>query len=111
MDISMLNWKQGRQGTGYLKFKLLSGKDWDCYLLKFPEGSRIAPHWDPVEQGREHHRLNIILKNAKQGGKFKADEGYFRWRRIIAFRPDVTEHRVTTVVKGTRYVLSIGWKH
>jgi hypothetical protein len=31
------------------------------------------------------------------------------WNRVKWFRPDIHEHSVTPITKGTRYVLSFGW--
>lgn len=106
-----MKWKKGRQGSGYFKRLLLKGKTWDLYLLKYPAGSHIETHLDPVE-GKEHHRINIVLKKSK-GGFFFKDDGstrvMFLLNRIVRFRPDIEAHGVTTVISGTRYVLSFGW--
>ena len=109
----MFRWVAGRQGSGYFKMKLF--ESWllkcDCYLLKYPKGSFINWHQDPTPVQYEHHRLNITLKKA-YGGLFKVDgehRGSLKYGRIVHFRPDITPHRVTEVLEGTRYVLSIGW--
>jgi hypothetical protein len=56
-------WQRGRQGTGYDKM-LLATASWpipfDSYLIRYPDGSEIPPHTDPVSTGR-HYRLNIGL--------------------------------------------------
>lgn len=106
-----MKWDQGRQGTGYGKKLLLTGRwplPFDCYLLKYPEGSEIPPHVDPVVKGK-HYRLNIVLKASKQGGEFMCATPVWAIGRIKLFRPDVCEHSVTKVKGSTRYVLSIGW--
>ncbi|KPH64940.1 hypothetical protein AMS58_08910 [Pseudoalteromonas porphyrae] len=107
----LFRWERGRQQSGYDKM-LLCGALWpikfDTYLLKFPQGSEIAPHTDKVKCGR-HYRLNIILKNAEQGGDFICKKPLFETKRIKFFRPDVSEHQVSKIVKGNRYLLSIGW--
>lgn len=107
-------WKKGRQDSGYFKIKLLESKrfKFDMYLLKMPVGSYINPHFDQVE-GYEHNRLNFILKKSKLGGnfytrKYPHNVKYYD-NRIIKFRPDIELHGVDCVIKGTRYVLSIGW--
>jgi len=91
---------------------LLCGLLWpikfDTYLLKFPEGSEITPHTDKVNSGK-HYRLNLILKNAVEGGEFNCNDPIFETKRIKLFRPDICEHRVSKVIKGNRYLLSIGW--
>ena len=107
----MFDWESGRQNSGYDKIKLLESKrffKFDVYLLKFPVGSKIAPHIDTVDDGN-HYRLNIILKKAKAGGEFICKNPIFETNRIKLFRPDISEHQVTSIIKGTRYLLSIGW--
>lgn len=109
----------------------------DAYILKYPEGSAIDFHKDSAPVGYKHYRLNIVLKRAKVGGEFitkmsvedyvnntpihKNSKEFYsegvgfahyvihHLGRINFFRPDITEHAVGTIYKGTRYVLSIGW--
>ena len=104
--MSMLNklfrWQKGRQRSGYDKM-LLCGALWpikfDVYLLKFPEGSEIAPHTDIVETGK-HYRLNIVLKNADEGGKFICKTPIYENSHIKLFRPDTCEHQVSKIIKN-----------
>ena len=107
----LFRWERGRQKSGYDKM-LLCGAMWpikfDTYLLKFPEGSEISPHTDKVVSGK-HYRLNIVLKNADKGGEFICSNPIYETKRIKLFRPDVSEHQVSKIVKGNRYLLSIGW--
>ena len=107
----LFRWERGRQNSGYNKM-LICGAIWpikfDAYILKFPEGSEILAHTDKVKSGK-HFRLNIVLKNAKIGGEFICDNPIFETKRIKLFRPDLSEHKVTKVRKGNRYLLSIGW--
>ena len=107
----LFRWECGRQKTGYSKM-LLCGVYWpikfDIYLLKFPEGSEIPIHRDRIDAGR-HFRLNIVLKNAQQGGEFVCSDSLFETERIKLFRPDISEHKVSKIIKGNRYLLSIGW--
>ena len=108
----MFKWIKGRQQSGYDKMLLATAKfpiPFDCYLLRFPEGSEIDTHTDPVDQGKRHFRLNIVLKHANVGGEFVADDSIVNWSRVKLFRPDITPHSVTRVERGTRYVLSVGW--
>jgi len=103
-------WQKGRQGTGYDKMLLATGSwpvPFDSYLIRYPEGSAIPPHTDPVRSGR-HYRLNIILKSPRSGGEFVCADPIFASRRIKLFRPDACEHSVTQVVGGSRYVFSLG---
>src|ERR1700741_5119070 len=104
-------WQRGRQGTGYDKMLLATAAlplPFDSYLIRYPEGSEIPPHTDPVQEGR-HYRLNIILKAPRSGGDFQCATPLFSTKRIKLFRPDACEHSVTRVVGGSRYVLSVGW--
>ena len=106
----LLRWQRGRQGSGYDKL-LLATAPWplafDCYLLRYPEGSDIAAHTDPVS-GRRHFRLNLVLR-AGDGGQFRCRDAILNWPRIKLFRPDRSAHGVTRVTGTARYVLSIGW--
>ena len=80
----------------------------DAYLIKFPQGSEIKPHTDKVRTGK-HFRLNIVLKHAVEGGEFICENLIINYSRIKLFRPDVEQHQVLKIKKGTRYILSIGW--
>lgn len=108
---SIFRWEDGRQGTGYQKM-LLARIRWplpaDAYLLKFAEGQEIAPHRDEVTIGK-HFRINIILKAAKKGGEFQCTNPIIDWPRLKLFRPDISEHSVSKVIEGNRYLLSVGW--
>lgn len=106
-----MKWVKGRQESGYYKMKIFISGYFKCdmYLLKFNEGSFIDPHIDEVNDKYEHHRLNIILKKAKEGGEFICKNIIFRNSFLNYFRPDVEEHSVTKINEGTRYLLSIGW--
>jgi hypothetical protein len=104
-------WRSGRQGTGYDKMLLATGwlpLPFDLYLLRFPIGTVIGPHTDRVESG-EHYRLNIILRPARHGGEFRCADPIYANSRVKLFRPDRSEHSVTRIEDGTRYVLSLGW--
>jgi hypothetical protein len=104
----MFKWELGRQSSGYAKFKIFSFYKYDMYILKFPEGSVITPHVDIVDS-RRHFRANIIIKHAKTGGTFKCLNTICNFSRLKIFRPDMEMHSVSKIIKGTRYVLSIGW--
>ena len=105
-----MKWIKGRQNSGYDKMRIILSSyfKFDLYILRFNEGSYIDTHVDPVKAGK-HFRLNIILKNAKKGGEFVCKNTIFRNSFINYFRPDIEEHGVTRIYRGTRYVLSIGW--
>ena len=107
----LFRWQRGRQESGYDKMLLCTALwpiKFDTYILKFPEGSEITPHTDQVNSG-QHYRLNIVLKNAVNGGDFSCEESIFQTKRITLFRPDICQHQVSKVLKGNRYLLSIGW--
>jgi 2OG-Fe(II) oxygenase superfamily len=110
-----LRWERGRQGTGYDKLLITHGKTWDAWLLRYPEGSFIGEHTDPVDPGLRHYRCNIVLWHANEGGEFQTKVGspgptpIINLNRIKVFRPDITTHGVSKIIRGTRYVLSIGW--
>ena len=103
-----MKWEEGRQGSGYFKCLLAQGLSWDFYLLRYPKGAFIAGHTDPVE-GKEHHRVNLVLKKAKEGGQFWCRGRRTKARRLVKFRPDIQVHGVNEVRSGTRWVLSFGW--
>lgn len=103
-----MKWLEGRQKSGYEKLPLISGSWFDSYILRFREGTEIKPHVDPVQE-KKHYRLNIVIWKAKEGGEFVCRDPIFETARIKLFRPDISEHSVTKVTKGIRYVLSIGW--
>jgi hypothetical protein len=107
-------WEKGRQRSGYEKM-LLAKAAWpipfDCYLLKFPEGSEVPWHKDlSPRPGWDHYRINVVLRPAELGGDFRAKGGpLLNFPRFKAFRPDRIEHAVTKIVSGERLVLSIGF--
>lgn len=113
--MTFLNFKNGRQGTGYKVATLASFKipigpilGVDVHVIKYPKGSYIPAHTDRVPEGQNHHRLNIILQKAIEGGKFMCVR-IKQFGRFIYFRPDLYLHSVTPIKSGTRYIFSIGW--
>ncbi len=107
----LLRWQHGRQESGYDKMLLVTLKrpiPFDCYLIRYPIGSSITPHTDPVKY-RRHFRLNIVIKRSPIGGEFLCDNPLFTTTRIKFFRPDISKHSVTRVEGGSCYVLSVGW--
>ena len=62
------SWERGRQRSGYDKLLLLAGQRFDVYLLRFPVGSSVPRHRDPVD-GARHLRLNVVLVPARRGGR------------------------------------------
>lgn len=98
---------EGRQNTGYQKLCLINFWFFDMYLLKYPTGSSIPKHTDPVP-GKRHWRLNYELRKARRGGNFNCSGNYFRLGRLYVFRSDILQHEVSTIQEGSRLVLSIG---
>ena len=100
-------WESGRQGSGYFKLRVFVFKYLDCHLVKFPNGSFIEKHTDPIDYGA-HYRLNIVLIPAKEGGKFECEGGpLWSWSRFTLFRPDIQTHTVSKV-KGFRLMITFG---
>lgn len=100
-------WAAGRQGAGYQKLLVAQGSWWDVWLLWYPPATSIPIHTDPVD-GKEHHRLNILLKGWDSfvclGGP------YWKWWRFTKFRPDIQQHAVPYNSQSpARLLLSIGW--
>lgn len=106
-------WELGRQNTGYYKklLLLIERIPLDVYLLFYPPQSYVPPHRDRVDHApnKKHYRLNIILKDAAEGGKFFCENTILNLRRIKFFRSDINLHSVSPITEGTRYVLSIGF--
>ena len=98
-----MKWELGRQGTGYRKLKLLTGKSFDCYLIDYPPGTHIPIHVDPVP-GFCHFRINLLLLGED---KF-IGETILSFGKVKFFRPDIMPHSVEEV-STRRIVLSIGW--
>jgi hypothetical protein len=95
-------WQPGRQGTGYRKLLLASGRRWDLYVLDYPPGTSIPTHVDPVPN-RRHWRANLVM----WGDQSFEGDAVLRFGRLVVFRPDVMPHSVATVTRR-RIVLSFG---
>ncbi len=80
----------------------------DIYLLRFLRGQGIPPHTDQVQSGK-HYRLNLVIKAARSGGEFYCSHPIYESKRVKLFRSDISEHGVSEVTQGSRYVVSIGW--
>lgn len=106
-----MKWKAGRQGSGYFKLTLFSSQ-WlkcDCHVIRLPKGARVPPHRDPCPDGWEHHRINLTLRAARQGGITFCERPPHPRTRIYRFRPDLVYHWVTAVREGSLWLLSVGW--
>ena len=106
-------WKNGRQNSGYQTITLIKkgfslGKlsGFDLHIIRYNDGSYIPPHVDEVDKNN-HYRFNFVLKYPKSGGVFQCEK-YFKFWRLIMFRPDKYIHSVSKC-EGTRYVLSFGF--
>lgn len=108
----MFKWESGRSGGGYEKLTLFDCRwpmRWDMHLLRLKEGSCVHAHRDPVPEGFNHWRCNIVLYKADEGGDFECEDALISLARLKVFRPDRNTHCVTEVRRGTRVCLSIGW--
>lgn len=106
-----LRWEPCRGLPGCFKMLLIASPfplPCDCYLLRYDTGAEVPPHRDAVKAGR-HYRLNLILKRPRRGGEFVCADVIVDWARVKLFRADVSEHSITAVQEGSRYVLSVGW--
>lgn len=105
----MFRWGYDKFDTGYKLFTLAFCRRFDCYLFRYPTGSRIPKHKDP-SFGLRHYRLNIELVRAKRGGQFICPNMIFSFWRIHFFRADDSYHWVTPIEEGTRWLLSFGFR-
>jgi hypothetical protein len=112
--VTLPRWQPGRQCGGYEKLTLFAGTKRlpvDMHLLRYRVGDSIPAHTDPVD-GRRHWRLNLVLREAIEGGVFLAygpkSDFFISHPRLNIFRPDTVSHGVTRIENGERLVLSIG---
>lgn len=108
-DVEMFKFVQGRLNTGYFKLKLFEIGRLDAFILKYPSGSYVGWHRDKAPDGFAHYRMNLILIPAIGGHFFIQGKAIIKSKFFNFFRADLYAHSVTTIKKGTRYVLSIGW--
>jgi hypothetical protein len=116
-------WTAGRQGSGYKIFYMWNWL-FDFLIIRYPTGSYIHWHNDPVPSPKKHHRINIVLWEAEEGGEFerivavdpmawpdlKPTRRFIKTKqRFVHFRPDIEDHMVHKITKGERWVLSLGW--
>tara|TARA_R110002050_G_scaffold1244_5_gene8802 strand:- start:101197 stop:101496 length:300 start_codon:yes stop_codon:yes gene_type:complete len=75
-------------------------------LVTYYEDHFVPRHLDMVSSGRLY-KLNFVLVQPQQGGIFETEGVIFSFfNRIILFRPDLYEHRVTKIIRGKRVLLS-----
>lgn len=78
----------------------------NIYLVRYPEGHKVVPHVDMVSEGRLY-KLNCILAKPGSGGEFICEKNIFNlFGRLYLFRPDLYEHRVSKIERGSRWLLS-----
>jgi hypothetical protein len=114
--MKFFTWEPGRQDTGYQRLRVIHWgfPNWlkkralgiDLYVLRYPAGSYLPVHTDPVP-GYRHFRFNVVMKQSKSGGKFLCDNTIFNTGRIKLFQSDLP-HSLTPIESGVRYVLSFG---
>lgn len=93
--------------SGNVKNRVLfQSRRLSIYLVRYSAGHAIAPHVDMVSEGRLY-KLNWILVKAGAGGEFFCERNIFSlFGRVILFRPDLYQHRVSRIERGERWLLS-----
>ena len=85
---------------------LLHSKRLNIYLVRYPEGHKVGPHLDMVAEGRLY-KMNYVLVKPKAGGEFLCEKNIFNLSgRLYLFRPDLYQHRVSKIERGSRWLLS-----
>ena len=108
----LFSWVAGVVGTGFSIFTIArvikrTPIPFAIYLLRYPTGAYIPAHRDVRTKKRMFHL--IVTLTRPPGGVFISENVLFKWGPFVLFRPDLSTHSVTPVLKGTRYVLLIGW--
>lgn len=87
-EVKWLRWTKGRQIGEYLILPLVRHAKipFDCYIIKYPVGSSIPRHTDPIKKGLAHHRLNFVFKKCKAGGEYQG-EYVWKWGRVNVSSP------------------------
>lgn len=85
---------------------LFQSRRLSVYLVHYSAGHAIVPHVDMVAEGRLY-KLNCILVKPRAGGEFHCEKTIFNlFGRIVLFRPDLYQHRVSQIERGNRWLLS-----
>ncbi len=85
---------------------LFHSKCLNIYLVRYPEGHSVGRHVDMVSEG-PLYKLNWVLAKPGAGGEFICEKTMFNlFGRLYLFRPDLYEHRVSTIERGNRWLLS-----
>jgi len=93
--------------SGNVKNRVLfQSKRLSVYLVHYSAGHRIMPHVDMVAAGRLY-KLNCVLVKPKRGGEFSCERTIVNvFDRVVVFRPDLYQHRVSRIERGNRWLLS-----
>lgn len=83
-------------------------KNWDAYLVWYPNGTSIPTHRDKIGFGH-HRRLNALITAPTSGGELIIEGKVVDLQRgfAVMFHPDEVDHSVTEVL-GERLVFSVG---
>lgn len=85
---------------------LFQSKYLSTYLVRYPEGHKVVPHLDMIDNGRLY-KLNCLLVKPRSGGAFACEKNIFSlFGRVILFRPDLYQHQVSRIERGNRWLLS-----
>lgn len=88
---------------------LLHTKRLNIYFVRYPEGHKVRPHVDMINQGKLY-KLNCVLLKPKTGGEFVCEKSVVNlFGRIILFRPDLYQHQVRKIESGNRWLLSFAF--
>ena len=101
-------WQQSKHAMSLnVKTRILFySKRLSVYLVRYPEGHKVVPHVNMVYEGRLY-KLNCVLVEPKTGGEFVCEKNVFNlFGRVILFRPDLYQHRVSKIERGNRWLLS-----
>lgn len=114
--IVMLRWIKGSQPGSYCKMSLIpvwirESFSCDIWLLRFPSGCSVMNHKDPVDPGKKHIRMNILLKRPPGPTDSMYIDGPIRkWWRFEIFRPDLYFHGLEPIT-GSMLMLSLGRRY
>ena len=98
------------RGSFLVDISSFSENQWDAYILRFPDGSSLPNHRDPVKEGTRHLRFNgLIQAPDTETGVLRFNNTVFEMSvgDAVCFRPDRITHRLS-LVRGHRLVLSVG---
>ena len=99
-----------REMPAKVKNRILFHSKWlSLYLVRYPEGHKIAPHLDMVSEGKLY-KFNCVLVKPRSGGEFFCERNIFNlFGRLILFRPDLHQHSVSKIERGNRWLLSLAF--